>query len=49
MFFFPLKGKTGPVCGLVPVGRGGCMERVKEGEHGGNIVYSGMKMKKETC
>jgi hypothetical protein len=38
--------KTGPGWGLGQVGGGGYKERVEEGEYGGNIVYSGMKMEK---
>jgi hypothetical protein len=38
------EGKTGPVWGLVRVGRGGYKERVMEGEYGRNIMCSCMKM-----
>jgi hypothetical protein len=34
------EGKTGPFCGLVSVGGGRQKDRVKEGEYGGNIIYS---------
>jgi hypothetical protein len=40
------EGKTAPVWGLAPVGRGGYKERVKEAEYSGNITYSCMKMEK---
>jgi hypothetical protein len=40
------EGKTDLVWGLVPVGCGECKERVQEGEYGGNIMYSCMKMEK---
>jgi hypothetical protein len=40
------EGKTGSVWGLAPVGGGGYQERVWEGEYGGNIMYSCMKMGK---
>jgi hypothetical protein len=36
------EGKTGPVWELVPVGGG----RYKEGEYGGNIMYTCVKMAK---
>jgi hypothetical protein len=38
--------KTGAPWVLVPVGGGEHKERVKEGEYGGNAMYSCMKMKK---
>jgi hypothetical protein len=31
---------------LVPVGRGGCKERVWEGEYGRNVMYSCKQMEK---
>jgi hypothetical protein len=40
------KGKTGSVWRLVAVGGGGYKERVEEGEYGGNVMYSCIKMEK---
>jgi hypothetical protein len=39
-------GKIGHVCGVGTKERGGYKERMKEGEYGGNIAYSCMKMEK---
>jgi hypothetical protein len=44
---FPRKAKQILSGELVPVA--GHKERVKEGDYGGNIIYSCMKMKNETC
>jgi hypothetical protein len=40
------EGKTVPLWGLVAVGGERYKERVQDGEYGGNIWYSCMKMKK---
>jgi hypothetical protein len=48
IFFFSKTGgwETVPVWGSVSVERGGCKERMYEGEYGGNNMYSCMKMEK---
>jgi hypothetical protein len=43
------ESKTGLVWWLVQGVWGGYKERVEEGECGGNVMYSCMKMEKWTC
>jgi hypothetical protein len=40
------EGKTGTMCGVIPVGGAGYKERVWEGEYGTNIVYTCMNLEK---
>jgi hypothetical protein len=42
------KDKLGPVWELLPVGMRRYRKGVKEGEYGGNILYSCMKWKNDT-
>jgi hypothetical protein len=49
MYFFSKtenKYESGPFWGLVPVGRRGYKEMVKQGGYGRNIMYLCMKMEK---